>query len=59
MVDITKQMDDLKRQTYIQFKSYDELIMLAKQNEQNYFAYHHTTIYNKDLTRGIRLRNAH
>ncbi|HHT61019.1 MAG: M23 family metallopeptidase [Paludibacteraceae bacterium] len=52
MVDITKQMDDLKRQTYIQFKSYDELIMLAKQNEQKLLCIPAIQpIYNKDLTR--------
>ncbi len=52
MVDITKQMDDLKRQTYIQSKSYDELIMLAKQNEQKLLCIPAIQpIYNKDLTR--------
>ncbi|HQO47531.1 MAG TPA: M23 family metallopeptidase [Paludibacteraceae bacterium] len=52
MVSVTKQMDDLKRQTYIQFKSYDELIMLAKQNEQKLLCIPAIQpIYNKDLTR--------
>ncbi|HPD27163.1 MAG TPA: M23 family metallopeptidase [Paludibacteraceae bacterium] len=52
MVSVTKQMDDLKRQTYIQSKSYDELIMLAKQNEQKLLCIPAIQpIYNKDLTR--------
>jgi murein DD-endopeptidase MepM/ murein hydrolase activator NlpD len=52
MVSVTKQMDDLKRQTYIQSKSYDELIMLAKQDEQKLLCIPAIQpIYNKDLTR--------
>jgi murein DD-endopeptidase MepM/ murein hydrolase activator NlpD len=61
MTNITKQMDDLKRQTYIQSKSYDELILLAKSNEQKLLCIPAIQpVFNKDLTRvasgfGIRI----